>query len=97
MKPGIHPLYADVSAKCSCGNVFTTRSTAKALTVELCNECHTSTNYEKSNGIVPGSLLYNWQVQQAAFLKHTIGVKQVIGISASPHLLLATHWPASFL
>ena len=54
---------------------------------ELCNECHTSDDYEKNNGIVPGSLLYNWQGQQAAFLKDTIGVKQVIGISASPHLL----------
>jgi len=46
---------------------------------ELCNECHTSDNYELNNGIVPGSLLYNWQVQQAAFLKHTIGVQQVRG------------------
>ena len=44
---------------------------------ELCNECHTSDNYEVNAGIVPGSLLYHWQVQQAAFLKHTIGVKQV--------------------
>ena len=29
---------------------------------ELCNECHTSDNYEKGLGQVPGTLLYNWQV-----------------------------------
>ena len=46
---------------------------------ELCNECHTSDNYEFNHGILPGSLVYNWQVQQAAFLKHTIGVQQVRG------------------
>ncbi len=44
---------------------------------ELCNECHTNDNYELNNNIQPGSLLYNWQGRQAAFLKHTIGVKQV--------------------
>ena len=44
---------------------------------ELCNECHTDDNYEVNNNIQPGSLVYNWEVQQAAFLKHTIGVKQV--------------------
>ena len=40
MKPGIHPNYTDTPVKCSCGNTFITRSTAKALSVELCNECH---------------------------------------------------------
>ncbi len=28
---------------------------------ELCNECHTSDNYEKNLGTTPGELLYNWQ------------------------------------
>ena len=50
---------------------------------ELCNECHTSDNYEFNNGIQPGSLLYNWQVQQAAFLKRTIRVKQVGALPGS--------------
>jgi large subunit ribosomal protein L31 len=40
MKPGIHPAYELMNVKCSCGNNFETRSTAKALSVELCNECH---------------------------------------------------------
>ena len=40
MKAGIHPNYADSSVKCSCGNVFTTKSTRPAMSVELCNECH---------------------------------------------------------
>ena len=40
MKADIHPTYADATVKCSCGNVFTTKSTKSELSVELCNECH---------------------------------------------------------
>ena len=40
MKADIHPNYAETSVKCSCGNVFTTKSTKDELSVELCNECH---------------------------------------------------------
>ena len=40
MKQGIHPEYTETLVTCSCGNTFTTRSTAKELHVELCNQCH---------------------------------------------------------
>jgi large subunit ribosomal protein L31 len=40
MKAGIHPRYEDSTVRCSCGNTFTTKSTAPSLVVELCNECH---------------------------------------------------------
>ena len=41
MKTDIHPVYADVTVKCTCGNIFTTQSTRTGnLSVELCNECH---------------------------------------------------------
>ena len=41
MKTDIHPVYADVTVKCTCGNVFTTQSTRTgSLSLELCNECH---------------------------------------------------------
>jgi large subunit ribosomal protein L31 len=42
MKTDIHPNYAEVTVKCSCGNTFTTRSTkpGEQLVIELCNECH---------------------------------------------------------
>ena len=40
MQTDIHPTYTDTTVTCSCGNSFTTRSTADALTSELCNECH---------------------------------------------------------
>jgi large subunit ribosomal protein L31 len=40
MKADIHPEYTDTPVRCSCGNTFTTRSTAKELHVELCSECH---------------------------------------------------------
>ncbi len=40
MKADIHPSYMDTTVHCSCGNMFTTRSTKADLRVELCNECH---------------------------------------------------------
>ena len=42
MKPDIHPQYVDTQVSCSCGNQFTTRSTAKngQIHVETCNVCH---------------------------------------------------------
>lgn len=40
MREGIHPNYNEATVHCSCGNTFTTRSTAKELHVELCNMCH---------------------------------------------------------
>jgi large subunit ribosomal protein L31 len=40
MQPGIHPAYEMTAVKCSCGNLFETHSTAKSISVELCNECH---------------------------------------------------------
>jgi large subunit ribosomal protein L31 len=42
MKSGIHPQYVETTVTCSCGNSFTTRSTAKngQIHAESCNECH---------------------------------------------------------
>jgi len=40
MKEGIHPKYNDVTASCSCGNTFQTRSTMKEIKTEICSECH---------------------------------------------------------
>jgi len=41
MKEGIHPEYQAIEAKCSCGNVFNTRSTlCKDLTLDVCSACH---------------------------------------------------------
>lgn len=41
MKPDIHPNYAEVAVKCSCGNTFKTRSTAgKDLLLDVCAKCH---------------------------------------------------------
>lgn len=42
MKSGIHPQYQATEVTCSCGNSFTTRSTASggAIHVETCNACH---------------------------------------------------------
>ena len=40
MKPGIHPKYFVVEARCACGNTFKTRSTKPELHLEICNACH---------------------------------------------------------
>ena len=42
MKPDIHPTYHVTEVTCSCGNTFTTRSTARGgqIHVETCNVCH---------------------------------------------------------
>jgi large subunit ribosomal protein L31 len=41
MKKTIHPqVYTDALVKCACGNTFTTISTQKTLTVEICSACH---------------------------------------------------------
>jgi large subunit ribosomal protein L31 len=41
MKPEIHPNYTAIKVTCSCGNVFSTRSTlGEDLSVEVCSSCH---------------------------------------------------------
>jgi large subunit ribosomal protein L31 len=40
MKEGIHPKYEEATVTCGCGNKFTTRSTKKVITVEICSVCH---------------------------------------------------------
>jgi len=41
MKADIHPEYGEVTVTCSCGNVFTTRSTLTGeLQVDVCSKCH---------------------------------------------------------
>ena len=42
MKPDIHPDYHETTVTCSCGNSFTTRSTAKSGSIhaEVCSACH---------------------------------------------------------
>ncbi|MCV6637155.1 50S ribosomal protein L31 [Candidatus Albibeggiatoa sp. nov. NOAA] len=41
MQAKIHPKYEEITVTCSCGNSFTTRSTAgKAVHIDVCSECH---------------------------------------------------------
>src|SRR3954464_3440186 len=40
VKPGIHPKYFDVEARCACGATFKTRSTKPELHLEICSACH---------------------------------------------------------
>jgi large subunit ribosomal protein L31 len=42
VKADIHPEYVTTQVTCSCGNSFTTRSTAKSgsLHAEVCSACH---------------------------------------------------------
>ncbi len=41
MKEGIHPKYNEITAVCSCGNSFKTRSTnGQDLQLDVCSQCH---------------------------------------------------------
>ncbi len=40
MKTGIHPNYVDSQVVCSCGHVFSTRSTKVTITIDVCAKCH---------------------------------------------------------
>ncbi len=42
MKPDIHPNYVETQVSCTCGNTFTTRSTAPSgtLRADVCSACH---------------------------------------------------------
>ncbi len=40
MKKAIHPKYIECTVTCGCGNSFQTRSTMKAIKVEICSVCH---------------------------------------------------------
>ena len=42
MKQGIHPDYVETQVSCTCGNTFTTQSTARSgvIRAEVCSECH---------------------------------------------------------
>ena len=41
MKDKIHPnWYADAQVHCACGHTFTTGSTAKSISIEICSACH---------------------------------------------------------
>ena len=42
MKKDIHPGYGDTQVTCTCGNSFTTRSTATSgsIRADVCSACH---------------------------------------------------------
>jgi large subunit ribosomal protein L31 len=40
LKEKIHPNYAESKVACACGETFTTRSTIKAIRVDICSKCH---------------------------------------------------------
>jgi large subunit ribosomal protein L31 len=41
MKQDLHPEYAEVGAKCSCGNVLTINSVLKeSISIDVCSRCH---------------------------------------------------------
>jgi large subunit ribosomal protein L31 len=65
MKEGIHPKYEETTVTCGCGSKFTTRSTRKNITVEICSACHPfytgKMKYVDSTGRVEKfQRKYNW-------------------------------------
>lgn len=40
MKQGIHPVYAETTVSCACGNVIETRATKADMKIDICSNCH---------------------------------------------------------
>ena len=40
MKKGVHPEMYDTTVTCACGATFTTKSTRKDYSVDICSHCH---------------------------------------------------------
>lgn len=40
MKKNIHPNYVECTVRCTCGNIFHTRSTQPEIVIDLCDKCH---------------------------------------------------------
>ena len=71
MKQGIHPQYVEATVTCGCGNKFTTRSTKKNITVEICSACHPfftgKMKYVDTTGRVEKfQRKYNWDKRKKA-------------------------------
>ena len=71
MKDGIHPKYEECTVTCGCGNKFTTRSTRKTISVEICSACHPfftgKMKYVDTTGRVEKfQKKYNWDKRKQA-------------------------------
>lgn len=40
MKKDIHPNYVDCTVTCACGNEFVIKTNKEAMSIDICNECH---------------------------------------------------------
>jgi large subunit ribosomal protein L31 len=42
VKKDLHPTYVETTVTCTCGNTFTTRSTATSgqISADVCSQCH---------------------------------------------------------
>ena len=86
MKEGIHPKYEECVVTCGCGNKFTTRSTRKAISVEICSACHPfftgKMKYLDTTGRVEKfQKKYNWDKRKEA--KENKDVKEVQEVKAA--------------
>ncbi len=75
MKDKIHPKYNDnVKVSCSCGNTFTTGSTASEIKTEVCSACHPF--YTGKQKIVDTARrVEKFHARVAAKEKSSVGVK----------------------
>ena len=74
MKPKIHPKYQEAKVTCGCGETFMTRSTLKAIQVEICSKCHPFyTGKQKlidaAGRVEKFKKKFNWDKRQASTAK----------------------------
>jgi large subunit ribosomal protein L31 len=71
MKSDIHPkYYPDCKVTCACGNTFTTGSTLKEISVDICADCHPFFT-GKMKFIDTMGRVEKFQKKQAAAKKHS--------------------------
>ena len=98
MKDGIHPKYDEATVTCGCGNKFTTRSTKKNITVEICSACHPfftgKMKYVDTTGRVEKfQRKYNWDKRKKAGEAEPPPSRQASSCARSPGCTVRTRSP----
>jgi len=81
MKEGIHPkYYPNAKVICSCGNTWTTGSTAEAIRTDLCSACHPFFTGEQRIVDTAGQV-DRFQKRLERFEKHRVEEKMRLDVS----------------
>lgn len=85
MKASIHPAYHDDAIiTCACGATFETGSTSKALSIEICSQCHPFYTGKKKFLDTTGRVERFKALTEKALSKKTLGAKKAVSEEKAP-------------